>query len=60
MKKKWIFKQSAAPTLATLAWACWEKDYIKNYHKAELVQVNYTPIICLRNFINKKVGNPKN
>ena len=30
-KKKWIFKQSAAPTLATLAgavggaWACWEK-----------------------------------
>ena len=22
--------------------------------KAELVQVNHTPIICLRNFINKK------
>ena len=30
------------------------------YTKAELVQVNHTPIICLRNFINKKVGNRKN
>ena len=28
--------------------------------KAELVQVNHTLIICLRNFINKKVGNRKN
>ena len=28
--------------------------------KAELVKVNQTPIICLRNFINKKVGNRKN
>ena len=28
--------------------------------KAELVQVNHTPIICLRNFINKKEINGKN
>ena len=28
--------------------------------KAELVQVNHTPIICLENVTNKKVGNRKN
>ena len=28
--------------------------------KAELLQLKLTPIICLMNFINKKVGNPKN
>ena len=31
----------------------------KTSTKAELVQVNHTPIICLRNFIDKKVGNEK-
>ena len=29
------------------------------YTKAELVQVKYAPIICLRNSINEKVGNRK-
>ena len=28
--------------------------------KAELLQLILTPIICLMNFINKKVGNRKN
>ena len=27
--------------------------------KAELLQLNHTPFICMGNFINKKVGNPK-
>ena len=33
---------------------------IMTTYKAELVQVNHTPIICQRNFIGKKVGNRKN
>ena len=28
--------------------------------KAELLQLKLTPIICLMNFVNKKVGNLKN
>ena len=28
--------------------------------KFELVQINHTPIICPRNFVNKKVRNRKN
>ena len=29
-------------------------NYVLEIGKAELVQVNHTPIICLRNFIHKK------
>ena len=28
--------------------------------KAELLQLKLTPIICVMNFVNKKVGNQKN
>ena len=28
--------------------------------KAELLQLKPHPFICMRNFINEKVGNPKN
>ena len=31
----------------------------KKVSKAELLQLKLTPIICLMNFINKKVGNRK-
>ena len=36
------------------------KEKIFETTKAELVQVNHTPIICLKNVTNKKVGNRKN
>jgi hypothetical protein len=32
----------------------------KDSDKAELLQLKLTPIICLMNFFNKKVGNLKN
>ena len=37
--------------------------FVKSQHsntKAKLLQLKLTPIICLMNFINKKVGNRKN
>ena len=42
--------------------SCQFSHFYVNQHfisdaKAELVYVNHTPIICLRNFMNKKVGN---
>jgi hypothetical protein len=37
----------------------WEK-LPTGHAKAELLQLNHHPYICMRNFQNKKVGNPKN
>ena len=35
------------------------KTKLNDLIKAELLQLKLTPIICLMNFINKKVGNQK-
>jgi hypothetical protein len=35
-------------------------DIWGHLNKAELLQLKLTPIICLMNFVNKKVGNLKN
>ena len=47
-------------SLAATGFWTWPVEGNKGGSKAGLVQVNGTPIICLRNFINKKVGNRKN
>ena len=36
------------------------KIKVSDVPKAELLQLKLHPFICMRNFINKKVGNRKN
>ena len=60
MKKLQRNQGFALKVLLVQFWQMFERlRYVFTSTKAELVQVNHTPNICLRNFINKKVGNRK-